>query len=242
MTGESNASPLLQIRNLSVRYGGNVAVRSMDMVVQHGETVALIGANGAGKSSILKALIGVVAAASGELVLNGVDLAGCTTRDRIRHGIAFSPEGRAVFPQLTVRENLDLGYIGIEAATGRTRRGQIFRYFPRLEQRATQQAGTLSGGEQQMLAIGRALMAGPKLLLLDEPTLGLAPIIVKEIVALVTALRQTGLSVIVAEQNASMALSVSQRAYVLANGNTVLSGSSSDLMRDTEVRRAYLGL
>ncbi|WP_127600680.1 ABC transporter ATP-binding protein [Nitratireductor alexandrii] len=230
---------MLEVEGLEVSYRGNCAVDGISLSIAAGEVVALIGANGAGKSSVLKALMGLVPAASKRLDLDGSPIAGLPTRRRIQGGLALSPEGRAVFPRMSVDENLSLGRPG---GGHEEDRNAIRRMFPRLSERATQAAGTLSGGEQQMLAIGRALMARPRLLLLDEPTLGLAPVIVQEIGRIIDEVRAAGTAVLVAEQNALAALGWANRAYVLTNGSVTMQGDAADLIDNEEVRRAYLGV
>jgi branched-chain amino acid transport system ATP-binding protein len=232
----------LAVEKLSVAYGAVAALHEASFTIGAGEVVALIGANGAGKSSLLKALMGLVPHRAQSMRLDQADLRDRSTRQRIEAGFALSPEGRHVFPELSVRENLDLGYVGRSSAEASSRIEQMFGLFPRLAERRQQQAGTLSGGEQQMLAIARAMMAGPRLLMLDEPTLGLAPIVVRQIGTFIGEIRAQGVSVIVAEQNAEMALAVADRAYVLENGEIVLAGTASDLAKDPAVMKAFLGL
>jgi branched-chain amino acid transport system ATP-binding protein len=232
----------LSVEKLTVAYGAVPALRDASLAVAPGEVVALIGANGAGKSSLLKALMGLVPHRAERLMLDGTDLFARNTRQRIAAGFALSPEGRHVFPDLTVQENLDLGFLGRNRAEAATHAAGMFGLFPHLAERRSQPAGTLSGGEQQMLAIARAMMAAPKLLMLDEPTLGLAPIVVRQIGRFIGEIRSRGTSVIVAEQNAEMALAVADRAYVLENGAIVLSGKAADLARDPAVQKAFLGL
>ena len=233
---------MLAVETLTVAYGAIPALHEASVTVGAGEVVALIGANGAGKSSLLKALMGLVAHRAGRLALDEADLRGFSTRERIGRGFALSPEGRHVFPDLSVQENLDLGYLGRDAAEATHRAEAMFALFPRLAERRRQLAGTMSGGEQQMLAIARAMMAGPRLLMLDEPTLGLAPIVVQQIGQFIGQVRKQGLSVIIAEQNAEMALGAADRAYVLENGHVVLAGTAADLLRDPAVKKAFLGL
>ncbi|MEP7101835.1 MAG: ABC transporter ATP-binding protein [Burkholderiales bacterium] len=237
-----SGDPALQVDGLAVRYGETTALRGVSITVARGEVIALIGANGAGKSSLLNALLGLVPAAAGRIRCGSTALEGLATRARIAAGLALSPEGRRVFPDLTVEENLDLGDLGRDLAQRRARRDAVCKRFPRLLERRLQRAGTLSGGEQQMLAIGRALMADPSVLLLDEPTLGLAPRIVLEIAQFVREIRAAGVSVVLAEQNAEMALGVADRAYVLQNGEIVMNGPAAELAARPEVRSAYLGL
>ena len=232
----------LVIDSLGVRYGKTVALNGVSLEVAPREVVAMIGANGAGKSSLLNALLGLVPAQGGSVRFGGQALDGLSTRARIEAGLALSPEGRRVFPELSVEENLDLGDLGRDLAARGRRRDDVYRWFPRLRERHTQRAGTMSGGEQQMLAIGRALMAAPRLLLLDEPTLVLAPVIVREIAQFVRQAGDAGMAVVLAEQNAEMALGVADRAYVLQNGEIVMHGPAAQVAANPEVRDAYLGL
>jgi len=232
----------LDVSGLRVRYGAVVAVAELTLRVARGEIVALIGANGAGKSSTLKALMGLVPHDVASLTFDGKPLASADTYRRLQAGLALSPEGRHVFPQLTVRENMDLGFVGRGEALASERREAMFTLFPRLRERAWQAAGTLSGGEQQMLAIARAVMAGPRVLMLDEPTLGLAPLVIGELVRAIGHFREQGMAVLLAEQNARMALSVADRGVVLQGGRIVGEDSASALRASTEVRRAFLGL
>ncbi|KWT85404.1 MULTISPECIES: ABC transporter ATP-binding protein [unclassified Variovorax] len=235
-------APLLHVDALAVRYGETRALEGVSLALGAREIVALIGANGAGKSSLLNTLLGLVTQAAGAITLGGKRIETLPTRERIAAGLALSPEGRRVFPELSVEENLDLGDLGRDIAQRRERRENVNRWFPRLRERRQQLAGTLSGGEQQMLAIGRALMAQPRVLMLDEPTLGLAPLVVQEIAAFIRHIRSTGVSVLLAEQNAEMALAVADRACVLQNGEVVMGGSASELAAHPDVRAAYLGL
>ncbi len=230
---------MLELSSLSVRYGKVDAVKDISLRADPGEAVALIGANGAGKSSILKAVLGI-APATGAIRLGDADLAGLPTHARVARGVALSPEGRHVFPQMTVLENLVMGLTPggeFEALSER-----MFELFPRLKERRSQLAGSMSGGEQQMLAIARALMSRPSVLMLDEPTLGLAPIVVGQIRALIGVLKETGMTVLLAEQNAEMALASTDRAYVLEAGAVIKAGLSAELSRDPAIRSAYLGL
>lgn len=232
---------MLEVRSLTITYGKSTAVRALSMRIAQREIVALIGANGAGKSSILKALLGIVPVA-GSVAMGGTAFDAAPPHARVAAGIALSPEGRHVFPQMTVRENLELGFAVTGAGDAAEKIDEISAMFPRLRERTGQLAGTLSGGEQQMLAIGRALMSSPKLLMLDEPTLGLSPLIVDELAMLLRDLRDRGLTILLAEQNAEMALSISDRAYVLEMGRVVMEGASADLYKDPTVQAAYLGL
>jgi branched-chain amino acid transport system ATP-binding protein len=233
---------MLELGNLQVSYGVVRAVDGMTLRIGRGEVVALVGANGAGKSSVLNALMGLVPHDAKEMTMDGIALGPLATRERIGAGISLSPEGRHVFPQLTVRENIDLGFIEGDKALQEQRRESMYGRFPRLREREWQAAGSLSGGEQQMLAIARAMMAGPKLLMLDEPTLGLAPIVVRELVAAIRFLRDSGISVLLAEQNTEMALSVAERGYVMQGGRMVMHDSAAALKADDGVREAFMGM
>lgn len=233
---------MLSVSNLNVSYGAIHAIRNVSMEVNDGEIVSLIGANGAGKTTILHTITGLKAAASGDIMYDGTDLRKIAPHQIITLGLAHSPEGRHVFARMSVAENLQLGAYTRKDASGIAgRMDQVFKRFPRLKERYRQPAGTLSGGEQQMLAIGRALMSDPKLLLLDEPSMGLAPILVKEIFDIVQDVNKSGVTVLLVEQNAKMALSISHRAYVLETGKVRLSGDAASLMEDDNVRKAYLG-
>jgi branched-chain amino acid transport system ATP-binding protein len=234
-------APLLAIEGLVARYGPIEALKGVDIAVDEGEIVTLIGANGAGKSTLLMAVSGVVPAAAGRIRFAGLDLRGMPPHRIARHGIAHVPEGRHIFPRMTVDENLRMGAMGAASDVEAEERERAYRLFPVLAERRRQRAGTLSGGEQQMLAIARALMARPRLLLLDEPSLGLAPLMVKRIfaaIAEINAERRT--TVLLVEQNAHHALRVASRAYVLAQGRVVLAGSSAELAHNPDVRAAYL--
>lgn len=231
---------MLKLEAVSVSYGPVCAVSQLNVDVARGEVVAMVGANGAGKSSTLKAVLGLVAH-SGSIMLEGAEIAHLSSVKRVENGIALSPEGRHVFPQMSVRENLELGTVARTRGSMAPLVDKMLSIFPRLRERVNQQAGSLSGGEQQMLAIARALMSSPKVLMLDEPTLGLAPIVVDQIAQLITSLKRDGLAILLSEQNAEMALGVADRAYVLENGQLVLSGPSETIANDPAVRRAYLG-
>ncbi|MBE0583647.1 MAG: ATP-binding cassette domain-containing protein [Desulfofustis sp.] len=234
---------MLTIRNLTAHYGAAQALFGVDLDVGRGETVALVGANGAGKSTLLRCVMGLVKPTGGSIVLDGDDVTQTSPARMVRKGLALSPEGREVFGELTVRENLELGAIPLAlGAAEKTRRmDEVFARFPKLGERRTQLAGTLSGGEQQMMAMGRALMAGPKLLLLDEPSLGLAPLITDEIFAIIRQLARGGTTILLVEQNAARALSASDKAYLLANGRIVEQGESRRLLNDAALRAAFLG-
>jgi len=233
---------LLNVHSISVYYGSVQAIRNVSFIVGKGEIVTLIGANGAGKSTILRAISGVVRTGAGSIAHNGKSIAGLPSHRIARLGIAHVPEGRGVFADMSVRENLEMG------AYTRTSRKEVaesferaFRLFPRLAERENQLAGTLSGGEQQMLAIGRGLVQRPDLLLLDEPSMGLSPVLVGEIFRMIGEISKAGTTILLVEQNASMALAIADRAYVLEAGEITLSGKASDLQGDSKVRAAYLG-
>jgi len=232
---------MLEVTGLHVAYGGIQAVRSITFHVNEGETVALIGANGAGKTTTLKAISRMVEA-TGDVHFCGEKILRISPHEIIRKGIALVPEGRGVFPRLSVLENLRMGaFVRDDKAGIADDIERMYAYFPRLKERADQLAGTLSGGEQQMLAIGRALMSRPKMLLLDEPSMGLAPIMVQKIFEVVRNVAAAGMTILLIEQNAKLALESSQRAYVLESGEITLSGESTELLHDPKVKAAYLG-
>ena len=243
--GRTQGSPLLRVSDLDVRYGGICALQGVSLRIDPGEIVTLIGANGAGKTTLLRTISGLLRPARGNLIwgpADGVELSRLAAHEIVRLGISHVPEGRQIFANLTVRENLLLG--GYQQRS----RPQIahdidrcFTIFPVLSERRHQRSGTLSGGEQQMLAIGRALMARPRLLLLDEPSLGLAPLIVRKIFQIIREINAEGTTVFLVEQNANMALSIATRAYVLQTGRVIKSDSASNLMQDPDVKKAYLG-
>jgi branched-chain amino acid transport system ATP-binding protein len=237
---------LLEVSGLSARYGAVAALRDVSLEVRAGELVALIGANGAGKSTLLRTIAGLLTPSAGHVGLDNRDVTGRAPEAIIRAGIALVPERRRVFADLTVLDNLELG--GYALPRGRDFRARLatgldeaYRLFPVLHRRRAQLAGTLSGGEQQMLAIGRALMSRPRLLLCDEPSLGLAPLIVHEIMRLLAKLRDAGTTILLVEQNARMALRAADRAYVLETGSVVLSGTGAELLQDDQLKAAYLG-
>jgi branched-chain amino acid transport system ATP-binding protein len=238
---------MLEVRDLRLQYGGIQAVKGISFDVNQGELVALIGANGAGKTSTLKSLARMLPQATGRVQLNpvgqsAIDLMRLQAHELIAAGVALVPEGRGVFARQTVLENLQLGAFRVkDRALVAERLERLLESLPRLKERATQLAGTLSGGEQQMLAIARALMSAPRLLLLDEPSMGLAPIMVDRIFELIIGARDSGVSILLVEQNARLALKVSSRAYVLESGKITLSGNSAELLQDDRVRAAYLG-
>jgi branched-chain amino acid transport system ATP-binding protein len=235
--------PLLTLSNLDVRYGQIAGTNDLSFELERGEILALVGSNGAGKSSTLKAILGMASYRSGQIIWQGEDLKGRRPSEIVRKGIGFSPEGRRVFPGLTVLENLNVGAYSRAREELAERIEQIYDYFPRLRERSKQRASSLSGGEQQMLAIGRALMSRPKLFLLDEPSLGLAPIIVERIGDILKGVQQReGLTVILAEQNANWALALADRAVILELGRKAAEGPSAALLRDPKVQSAYLGI
>ena len=233
---------LLKIEDLYVSYGAVRAIKGISLEVNDGELVSLIGANGAGKTTTLHTISGLVGAQRGSITLDGKDLRKTPPEKIIELGLAHVPEGRHVFARMTVEENLLMGaYIERDRAKIRRQLEMVYAHFPRLAERTRQLAGTLSGGEQQMLAMGRALMTGPKMLLLDEPSMGLSPILVKEIFSMIKSLHADGITILLVEQNAKMALAVSDRAYVLETGRISMSGPARELLHDDKVRRAYLG-
>ena len=233
-------STVLRLTDVGVSYGGIAAVKGISLEVASGEIVTLIGANGAGKTSTLKTIVGLVPVKSGSVQLFGSDIKGVKTHKIIAKGVALVPEGRAVFSNLTVRENLQLGGF-LKRRDQKARIDRCVKLFPRLGERMTQDAGTLSGGEQQMLAIARAMMAEPKLLLLDEPSLGLAPKLVQEVFAAIREIAASGITILLVEQNTRLALQTASRAYVLVTGEIVLSGACRELREDPRIRAAYLG-
>jgi branched-chain amino acid transport system ATP-binding protein len=232
---------LLEVKGLEVRYGGIRAVKGIDLAVEEGELVCLIGANGAGKSSTLRAIAGLHPPGAGAVRYAGRDLAGTRAFERARAGLVMVPEGRGVFPQLTVDENLDMGAYARADREVEADRERVFGLFPRLRERRGQTGGTLSGGEQQMLAIGRALMSRPKLLLLDEPSMGLAPIVVQLIFEVIQEINALGVTCLLVEQNARAALALARRGYVMESGAITLSGPAAELADDPKVVEAYLG-
>ena len=233
---------MLRIEDLRAGYGDLEILHGISLEVQEGEVVALIGANGAGKTTTLKAISGVVRVATGSITFDGQPIHSWQPRQIVADGLVQVPEGRKLFPDLTVQENLQLGAYRRGRADAATTIREVFGLFPRLEERSDQTAGTLSGGEQQMLAIGRALMAQPRLLMLDEPSLGLAPLLVVDIFNIIRDIGKLGVTVMLVEQNAVHALQLSDRGYVLESGNVVLHGTGEELLGDDRVRSAYLGL
>lgn len=233
---------ILRVQDLEVSYGAIKAIKKISFEVKKGEIVSLIGANGAGKTSTLRALSGIVSS-KGVIELSGTCLQSTPPHMRVRRGLAHSPEGRGVFPQMSVKENLDLGsYVRKDKAAIQKDLEMCYELFPRLKERRSQMAGTLSGGEQQMLAISRALMCKPELLLLDEPSLGLAPLIVAQIFEIIQKVNREGMTILLVEQNARMALKIAHRAYVLETGKIVLEGPGQELLHNDDIRRSYLGV
>ncbi len=233
---------MIELTDVKICYGPVEAVKGISMKVDSGVTAALIGSNGAGKSTILRAISGLTPPSSGEIYFNGERIDKLKTQQIVGLGIAHCPEGRRVFPRMTVMENLNMGAYHLRNKKKAARiREDILEWFPILRNRSSQDAGTLSGGEQQMLAIGRTLMSNPKLILLDEPSLGLSPLMVQEIAKIIETIKQRNIGIILVEQNANMALDLSSVAFVLSTGRIVLSGAAKDLKNDEKVKRAYLG-
>ena len=232
---------MLKVTDLNVFYGSIHAVKGVSFEVEEGEIVTLIGANGAGKSTTLNTVAGLLKPRSGSIEFEGESLIGVPAHKMVSKGVALCPEGRRVFQDLTVRENLEMGAFTRTDDEAVEMRKVVYERFPRLKERRNQRAGTLSGGEQQMLAMGRALMSKPKLMMLDEPSMGLAPILVKEIFDIIKVFNDMGTTVLLVEQNASMALSVADRGYVLETGRVVKTGTGAELLVDDDVRKAYLG-
>lgn len=233
---------MLQIKNLSVSYGAIEAVKNISLTVNDGEIVSLIGANGAGKTTTLHTITGLTPAVSGEVLFNGVDLLKTSNNKIVTLGMAHIPEGRHVFTRMSVQENLEMGTFSLKDRSHMADDlAMVFDMFPRLKERRNQKAGTLSGGEQQMLAMGRALMSHPNTILMDEPSMGLSPKLVKEIFAIIRKLHDQGITVLLVEQNANMALSIADRAYVLETGRITMEGDAKELMDNEQVRKAYLG-
>ena len=232
----------LETRGLEVAYGGIRAVKGVDLTVQSGELVCLIGANGAGKTTTLKSVCGMLTPEQGEILYEGKPIGGKPSHDLLRLGISLVPEGRGIFGRLTVEENLKIGaYVRRDRAGIASDMERLYDLFPRLAERRAQQAGTLSGGEQQMLAIGRALMSRPRLLLLDEPSMGLAPMLVQKIFETIRRIAEEGVTLLLVEQNAKLALEISHRGYVMESGKIILADAAQVLLRDPKVQQAYLG-
>ena len=233
-------SNILEIKNLSVSYGGIEAIKDISFDVEEGKIVTLIGSNGAGKSSTLRSVAGIVKAKSGEVLFNGENILGMSPDQIVKRGITLVPEGRRVFPNLTVLENLKIGaYLRKDNLDSDIE--YVYSLFPRLKERSWQLAGTLSGGEQQMLAVGRALMARPKLIMMDEPSLGLAPLVVQGIFDIIRTINEQGITVLLIEQNANMALKAADYAFVMQTGEITMSGTGAELLANDEVKEAYLG-
>jgi branched-chain amino acid transport system ATP-binding protein len=233
---------MLKVDNINVFYGNIQALKGVSLEINEGEIVTLIGANGAGKSTLLKTISGLLKPKNGDILYQGQSIAGKAAQTIVKQGISHVPEGRRIFANLTVEENLELGAFLRKDKNGiREDIEKVYQQFPRLLERRKQLAGTLSGGEQQMLAIGRALMARPRLLLLDEPSMGLAPLLVKSIFRIIEEINATGTTILLVEQNANMALSIADRAYVIESGRVVLSGSAEELTASEQVKMAYLG-
>ncbi len=235
-------STLLEVKDLSVAYGKIVAVKGISFTVDKGEIVTLIGSNGAGKSTTLRTISGLLAPKSGTITFKGEQIGGMPGHDVVKKGITQSPEGRRIFPRMTVSENLDLGaFLRNDKSEIAADFDRVLELFPRLQERLTQKAGTMSGGEQQMLAVARAMMGRPELLLLDEPSMGLAPVLVELIFETIVKIREQGTTILLVEQNALAALDVADRAYVLESGTVKMSGNASELASNDEVTKAYLG-
>lgn len=233
---------LLEVKDLHVYYGAIHALQGVSFNVDEGEIVSLIGANGAGKSTTLKTVSGILHPRAGQVILRDTSIVNCPAQDIVKMGVVHVPEGRKIFAPLTVEENLEMGaFTRKDPEEVRSSMERVFKSFPRLKERLSQLGGTLSGGEQQMLAIGRGMMARPKLLLLDEPSMGLAPILVEEIFSIIQEINSQGVSILLVEQNALMALSVAHRGYVLETGRIVLTGSGDELLHNPQVMQAYLG-
>ena len=233
-------SNILEIKNLSVSYGGIEAIKNISFDVEEGKIVTLIGSNGAGKSSTLRSIAGIVKAKHGEVLFEGENILGMSPDQIVKKGITLVPEGRRVFPNLTVYENLKIGaYLRKDKIDGDIE--YVYSLFPRLEERSWQLAGTLSGGEQQMLAVGRALMAKPRVIMMDEPSLGLAPLVVKGIFDIIEQINKEGITVLLIEQNANMALKAAHNAFVMQTGEITMSGTGAELLANDEVKEAYLG-
>lgn len=233
---------MLQLKDINLYYGVIHALKNVSLHIKQGEIVTLIGSNGAGKSSTLRAISGVERIKDGSIQFNGVNISKLNPSQIVSMGLSHVPEGRRVFPKMSIMENLEMGaYTRKDKAEVKRDYEKVFDIFPRLKERRSQMAGTLSGGEQQMLAIGRALMSKPKLLLLDEPSMGLAPLVVKEIFSIIQKISSEGTTVLLVEQNASMALKIADRAYIIANGVISIEGKAQELLHDDKVKKAYLG-
>ena len=234
--------PLLAVTGLHTGYGATEILRGVDLAVQQGEIVAVLGSNGAGKSTLNRTISGVMRPWQGAIRFSGVPIDAARPKDIVARGLIHVPEGRCIFPNMSVRENLDLGAYRRGRRRRRKNRDRVFAIFPRLAERRRQRAGTLSGGEQQMLAIGRGLMAEPRLLILDEPSLGLSPLLVEELFTLIKTINAEGIALLLVEQNVVQSLEVARRAYILDNGRFVLQGSAAEIRNDPNLKRAYLGM
>ena len=244
MTAETavRGAPILELRNVSTHYGLVAVLRNVDMDIYAGEMVCLLGGNASGKTTTLKTVLGYVTPSEGEVVLDGNVVSGMSTTEVVRRGVSMVPENRRLFPDMTVEENLRLGaYLRRDREAVETARETVFETFPRVRERLKQKAGTLSGGEQQMVAMGRALMADPKVLLMDEPSMGLAPILVEQVFEIIKKIRELGKTVFIVEQNANMALSIADRGYVIQTGQVVLADTAENLLQNPLMREAYLG-
>ena len=242
MPGNAVDSPLLRVRGLHAGYGETEILRGIDLVVGPGDIVAVLGSNGAGKSTLNLTISGLVRARAGSIAFDGRFIHDASPAAIVAAGLIHVPEGRRIFPNMSVADNLDLGSYRRAAGRRAVNREQVFSMFPRLRERASQHAGTLSGGEQQMLAIGRGLMAEPKLLILDEPSLGLSPLLVEEMFAMILRLNKDGLAVLLVEQNVVQSLDIVHRAYILEHGSFVMSGSAAEIRSNADLKRAFLGL
>ena len=238
---EEKKLPLLKVRDIHVYYGAIHAIKGISLEVNEGEIVTLIGANGAGKSTTLNTIAGLLKPRQGGIAFAGMPVEGTGASKMVYRGLSLCPEGRRIFQQMTVRENLEMGAFSRPNEETEKSMEQVYEFFPRLKEREKQIAGTLSGGEQQMLAMGRALMSKPRLMMLDEPSMGLAPILVEQIFEIIRDMNAAGTTILLVEQNAQMALSVANRAYVMETGRITMEGDADDLMHDDNVRKAYLG-
>ena len=238
---EEKKLPLLKVRDIHVYYGAIHAIKGISLEVNEGEIVTLIGANGAGKSTTLNTIAGLLKPRQGGIAFAGMPVEGTAASKMVYKGLSLCPEGRRIFQQMTVRENLEMGAFSRPNEETEKFMEQVYEFFPRLKEREKQIAGTLSGGEQQMLAMGRALMSKPRLMMLDEPSMGLAPILVEQIFEIIRDMNAAGTTILLVEQNAQMALSVANRAYVMETGRITMEGDADDLMHDDNVRKAYLG-
>ena len=238
---ENNILPLLKVNDIHVYYGAIHAIKGISLEVKEGEIVTLIGANGAGKSTTLNTIAGLMKPRQGSIAFAGMPVDGTAASKMVYKGLSLCPEGRRIFQQMTVKENLEMGAFSRPNEETAQSMEQVYRFFPRLKEREKQIAGTLSGGEQQMLAMGRALMSKPRLMMLDEPSMGLAPILVEQIFDIIRDMNAAGTTILLVEQNAQMALSVANRAYVMETGRITMEGDAHELMNDDNVRKAYLG-